>query len=53
MRKIIIIALLCAGLYMASNTDKERLLVECVEGTEGTDADCERCYYEIYGEWPE
>jgi hypothetical protein len=50
MKKIALIAIAVAGIHYASQIDKERLLIECVEGTEGSDTDCEQCYYEVYGE---
>jgi hypothetical protein len=50
MRKsILLAATLTAGLWVGSSLDKEVLLYECVQQTEGTDADCEECYMKIYG----
>jgi hypothetical protein len=50
MRKtIIFIAVFTTALWLGSSLDKEVLLYECVQQTEGTDADCEECYMKIYG----
>lgn len=49
-KKIIFILVIIAALYMASSTDKELMLHDCIEYRGGSDADCERCYFEIYGE---
>jgi len=48
-KAIIFIAILTAGLWVGSSLDKEVLLYECVQQTEGTDADCEECFYKVYG----
>jgi hypothetical protein len=48
-RAIILAAILTAGLWVGSSLDKEVLLHECVQQTEGTDADCEQCYVKVYG----
>jgi hypothetical protein len=50
MRKaILFMAVAAAMLWLGSSLDKEVLLHECVQQTEGTDADCEECYYKVYG----
>ncbi len=49
---IIFVAILTAGLWVGSSLDKEVLLHECVQQSEGTDADCEQCYYKVYGTYP-
>ena len=38
-----------ASLYMEV---KEQQLFECVQNTDGTDTDCEQCYYEVHGYYP-
>lgn len=43
--------LIAASVLLASSIDQEVLLHECVEQTEGTDADCEECYYQVYGHY--
>lgn len=48
-KAIIFLAVFTAGLWLASDFDKEVLLYECVQQTEGTDSDCEECYYKVYG----
>jgi hypothetical protein len=48
-KTILFIAVFIAALHLASSFDKEVLLIECVEQTDGTDTDCEECYYKIYG----
>jgi hypothetical protein len=50
-KAIIFLAVFTAGLWLASDFDKEVLLYECVQQTEGTDSDCEECYYKIYGHY--
>jgi hypothetical protein len=52
MKKVILLAILCVGIWAASEFDKEILLQECIDNTEGTDADCEECYFKVYGERP-
>lgn len=44
--------LLCVGLYIGSSLDKETLLIECVENSDGTDTDCRECYIKVYGQAP-
>jgi hypothetical protein len=46
---ILLAAILTAALWVGSSLDKEVLLHQCVQESEGTDADCEECYYKIYG----
>jgi hypothetical protein len=48
-RPIFFLAIFTAALWVGSSLDKEVLLIECVQQTEGTDADCEECYYKVYG----
>jgi hypothetical protein len=48
-RSIFFVAILTAGLWVGSSLDKEVLLHDCVQQTEGTDADCEQCYVNVYG----
>lgn len=53
MRKaILFMAVAAAMLWLGSSLDKEALLHDCVQQTEGTDADCEQCYYKVYGTYP-
>lgn len=52
MKKVITIAMLALGIWVASELDKQVLLQECVDTTEGTDTDCEECYFKVYGERP-
>ena len=49
---IILLAVLTAGLWLGSSFDKEVLLIECVQEKEGTDSDCDECYYKVYGTYP-
>lgn len=53
MIKITALLALVVILKVASEIDKQVLLIECVDNTTGTDAECARCYEEIYGEKPE
>lgn len=46
---IFALALIVSSELFKSNQQR---LIECVQSTEGTDTDCEQCYYEIYGEYP-
>ena len=46
---ILLAAILTTGLWVGSSLDKEVLLHECVQESEGTDADCEECYVKVYG----
>lgn len=48
-RLILLVAILTTGLWGGSSLDKEVLLHECVQESEGTDADCEECYVKVYG----
>lgn len=32
--------------------DKPRQLLNCIKSVDGTDAECDSCYYMIYGEFP-
>ena len=52
MKKIIFTAVFALGIWTASELDKEMLLQECVDNTEGTDTDCEQCYFKVYGKHP-
>lgn len=49
---VLTLAGIWAGLMLGSSLDNETRLIECVQETEGTDTDCDQCYYEIYGEYP-
>ena len=51
-KAIIFFAVFTAGLWLGSEIDKEILLHECIQQTDGSDADCEECYYKIYGAYP-
>lgn len=42
---ILMAAMLCVG----SSLDKQVLLHECVQDSDGSDAACEECYTQIYG----
>lgn len=53
MIKITALLALVVILKVASEIDKQVLLIECVDNTTGTDTECARCYEEIYGEKPE
>lgn len=52
MKKVIFSALFIAALWWASEFDKEVLLHECIEQTDGSDLECDSCYYKIYGAYP-
>jgi hypothetical protein len=47
-----IIAVFIAALWLASDVDKDMLLHECVQQTDGSDLECDSCYYIIYGAYP-
>jgi hypothetical protein len=49
---IVFVAILTAGLWVGSSLDKEVLLHECVQQTDGSDLECDSCYYVIYGQYP-
>ena len=50
---LILAALECAGIaYMYHSDSKQREIWQCIEQTEGTDTDCENCYFLTYGEYP-
>jgi len=49
---ILWVLLIVAGLYIGSSLDKEVLLHECVQECDGSDAECEECYFQVYGEYP-
>ena len=46
---ILFFVVFIAALHLASEFDKEVLLIECVQETQGSDADCEECYVKVYG----
>jgi len=48
-RAIIFFVVFIAALHLASEFDKETLLIECVQQTDGSDSDCEECYVKVYG----
>jgi hypothetical protein len=50
----ILLGVFALALVVSSELFKsnQQRLIECVQGTEGTDADCEQCYFEVYGEYP-
>ena len=48
-KTILLLAVATAMLWVGSSLDKEALLHDCVQQTEGTDSDCEECYYKVYG----
>lgn len=50
MKKLIFTAVFAVGIWAASELDKQILLQECVDNSEGTDTDCEECYVKVYGE---
>lgn len=53
MRKaIILLAVAAAMLWLGSSLDKEVLLHECVQQTNGSDLECDSCYRVIYGQYP-
>jgi hypothetical protein len=43
---------LIALLLIGSSLDKQTQLTECVQNSDGTDAQCEECYKKVYGEYP-
>jgi len=43
---------LVALLIIGSSLDKQTQLTECVQNSDGTDAECEECYKKVYGEYP-
>ena len=50
MRKaIILLAVVTAALWLGSSLDKEVLLHECIQQTDGGDLACDSCYKVIYG----
>lgn len=48
-KAVIFLVVFIASLFLASEFDKEVLLIECVQETQGSDADCEECYVKVYG----
>lgn len=48
-RAILFFVVFIAALHLASEFDKETLLIECVQETDGSDMACEECYVKIYG----
>lgn len=49
-KKILFILIIAAAMYLASSTDKELLMRDCIDWKGGSDQDCKECYLEIYGE---
>jgi hypothetical protein len=45
-------ALMATMLCVGSSLDKQVRLHECVQETDGSDAQCQECYIKIYGEYP-
>jgi hypothetical protein len=53
MKKLILAAVIIAGIYAESDLNKEVLLHECIDYKGGSDKDCKECFYEVYGYYPE
>jgi len=51
-KAITLLAVAAAMLWLGSSLDKEVLLHECAQQTDGSDLACDSCYYIIYGEYP-
>jgi hypothetical protein len=51
-KAILFMAVVTAMLWLGSSLDKEVLLHECVQQTDGSDLACDSCYHVIYGEYP-
>lgn len=50
MKKLILAAIVLAGVYAESDLNKQVLLQECIDYKGGSDQDCEECYREVYGD---
>lgn len=50
MKKLLLAAIIVAGIYSESDLNKQVLLQECIDYKGGSDQDCEECYREIYGD---
>jgi hypothetical protein len=53
MKKLILAAVIIAGIYAESDLNKEVLLQECIDYKGGSDKDCRECFYEVYGYYPQ
>jgi hypothetical protein len=51
-RAMLFMAVVTAMLWLGSSLDKEVLLHECVQQTDGSDLECDSCYKAIYGTYP-
>lgn len=52
MKKVIFAIVFIGALWYASEFDKEVMLLECVQHTDGSDSECDSCYKLIYGTYP-
>ena len=50
MKKLILAAIILAGVYAENDLNKQVLLQECIDYKGGSDQDCEECYREVYGD---
>lgn len=50
MKKLLLAAIIVAGIYAESDLNKQVLLQECIDYKGWSDQDCEECWREVYGD---